>query len=440
MIGKSGGQEVRLFVVLCCPYSNKTEDYRALYSDLFSILLHIVDNANNIRWEKRWEKLRPINILNDKKIRSVTNPGRYADGAGLYLYVAKGGSKSWVYRWKRMGKRRELGLGGYPRVTLARARARAVEAREVILNGRDPIAERKRATEPTFVECVNLFLATMESQWRNEKHRHQWRMTLTKYCVPIANLPVSKIGTDEILTVLTPIWQSKHVTAARLRGRIERVLDFAFAKGWRTHPNPAIWRGNLKSVLPNHKNRTKNHHAALPYQEMPQFLNKLRSSESISSKALEFLILCAARTGEVLNATHDEISHNEAVWIVPGERMKMGKEHRVPLSPRALELSYEFKDVGRYCFPGPKLDGPMSNMAMAQLLKRVGYGHVTVHGFRSSFRDWAGDETNHTREVIEQALAHRLGDATERAYRRKDALEKRRQLMLDWEAFLNDIG
>ena len=336
------------------------------------------------------------------------------------------------------GSRHELGLGAYPTVTLAAARAGAAEYRLMIATGRDPLAEKKKEAEPTFAECADNFLASMEGSWRNSKHRAQWRMTLAEYCRPIATKRVSAIGTVEVLSVLVPIWTTMPETASRLRGRIERVLDFAKVKGWRSGENPALWRSHLKNVLPARRKLTRGHHAAMPYLDVPAFIERLRGLEALSSRALEFLILTAARSGEVLGAKWDEFDFEAGLWTVPAVRMKAGKEHRVPLSKPALAIVKALHELrtSEYVFPGHARGRPLSNMAFAKLLKRMKAGQVTPHGFRSAFRDWAGDTTSFPREVAEQALAHRVGDETERAYRRSDALEKRRKLMAAWADYL----
>lgn len=246
---------------------------------------------------------RPRHKLTNLEVKSISSPGRHSDGEGLYLYVKANGNKSWIFMWTPAGgSRREAGLGGYPNVSLARARALAESFRQKIADDRDPIEERRREAEPTFSECVDLFLDKFELQWRNEKHRAQWRMTLTEYCQPIASKRVSKIDTADVLRVLNPIWQEKQETASRLRGRIERVLDFAKVKGWRTGENPAIWRGNLKNVLPAREKLQRGHHAAMPYDQLQEFVVHLRQLDALAARALEFLILTAARSGEVLNA------------------------------------------------------------------------------------------------------------------------------------------
>jgi integrase len=303
-----------------------------------------------------------------------------------------------------------------------------------VADGRNPVAERKREAEPTFGECADKFLSSMESQWRNEKHRAQWRTTLDEYARPLRSMRVSDIGTDDVLKVLSPIWQDKAETASRLRGRIERVLDYAKVRGWRTGENPALWRGHLKSILPARQKLTRGHHAAMPYRDVPAFMEQLPSKDAMAARALEFLILTAARSGEVLGATWAEMDLEHRVWTVPAARMKAGKEHRVPLSARALAILAALNEtrISDFVFPGQRKDRPLSNMAFEMLMRRMNADAFTVHGFRSAFRDWAGDETHFSRDVAEQALAHRVGDATERAYRRADALDKRRKLMEAW--------
>lgn len=372
--------------------------------------------------------------LTDTECKAASKPGMLSDGGGLYLHVKPSGAKSWAFIWKQGGKRNEMGLGVYPTIRLAKARTLASENRQAVAEGRNPIAERKKEAEPTFAECADMFLASMEGQWRNEKHRAQWRMTLSEYAKPLGSKRVSEIGTDDVLKVLSPIWQDKAETASRLRGRIERVLDYAKARGWRTGENPALWRGHLKSILPVRQRLTRGHHAAMPYRDVPAFMEALPGKEAMAARALEFLILTAARSGEVLGATWDEMDLENGVWTVPASRMKAGKKHRVPLSERALAIVTALHEtrISPFVFPGQKKDRPLSNMAFEMLMRRMKADAFTAHGFRSAFRDWAGDETHFSRDVAEQALAHRVGDATEQAYRRADALDKRRKLMMAW--------
>lgn len=387
---------------------------------------------------------RSLHRITDTLARSNRlAPGRHSDGGGLYLNVKEGGSKSWMFLFKREGTRKGIGLGAYPAVSLAAARKKAEELRGVVASGKDPRSVMQEDAEPTFGECVEKFLASMEGQWRNEKHRGQWRMTLGEaYCKPLLEKKVSDVGTEDVLKVLNPIWTTKAETASRVRGRIERVLDYAKARGWRSGENPALWRGHLKSILPSRLKLTRGHHAALPYHEIPKFVALLRERDAMAARALEFLVLTAARSGEVLGARWEEFDLDKKVWTVPAHRMKAARAHRVPLSSAALDLVKELHQfrVSEYVFRGQRDSAPLSGMAMEMQLRRMGFDRVTVHGFRSSFRDWAGEETDYAREIAEAALAHVVGDATERAYRRSDALERRRGLMQLWSEFVGGPG
>jgi integrase len=384
---------------------------------------------------------KEVRKLSARGTATVTKPGRHSDGAGLYLNVTETGARSWVFMWKVAGRRREMGLGSARDVPLARAREMAAEYRTIVSAGRDPLQLRaeSRATErqvPTFGECADEFVAAKQSEWRNEKHRAQWAMTLIKYAAPLRKHPVDAIDTAAVLSVLKPIWQTRPETASRFRGRIEQVLDAAKAQGHRTGENPARWRGHLDKLLAKRQKLTRGHHAAMPYAEVPEFLGRLRErqAESVSALALEFAILTAARSGEVLGMRWQEIDKVTNVWTVPAQRMKTAREHRVPLSPRALAVLKEAAKArtGDFVFPGSHSGRPLSVMAMEMVLRRMNLDSVTVHGFRSAFRDWAGNETHFAREVAEAALAHVIGDAAEQAYRRGDALEKRRALMEAW--------
>lgn len=387
---------------------------------------------------------RTLHRLSDTLARSSQlKAGRHADGGGLYLNVKETGARSWLFLFTSDGSRKAIGLGPYPDVTLAKARKKADELRKARADGLDPRTVAAPKFEPTFDDCVDQYLQSMEGQWKNEKHRAQWRMTLgPAYCGPLLQKNVGTISTDDVLKVLTPIWSSKAETAARLRGRIERVLDFARARGWRTGENPAVWRGHLKSILPARQKLTRGHHAALPYTDVPHFVVDLRARSSMAARALEFLILTAARSGEVLGARWDEIDLEKSIWTIPAARMKAGRTHRVPLSTTAMALLQDLLGElsSDYVFPGHKDGKPLSAMSMEMQLRRMNRHDITVHGFRSSFRDWAGEETNFAREVAEAALAHVVGDATERAYRRSDALEKRRILMEEWDCFVTGVS
>ncbi|TCR07355.1 site-specific integrase [Neorhizobium sp. JUb45] len=382
-----------------------------------------------------------LNKLSARGVASIVKPGRHGDGGGLYLVVDKSGAKRWVFLYRRDDKLREMGLGGLKSVTLARARELASEARTNLQAGIDPIAAKNSSAPvavPTFGDEADAFIAAMAPQFRNAKHLDQWKMTLKEYAAPLRPKRVDEISTIDVLEVLKPIWLTKPETAGRLRGRIERVLDAASAKGHRSGQNPALWRGHLANLLPKRKKLSRGHHAAMPYEDVPAFVTDLRERDAMAARALEFTILTAARTGETFGATWREIDLKAAVWIIPAERMKAGREHRVPLTPRAVEILTELAGLkdgpGAFVFPGWKEGRPLSIMAMDMLLRRMKID-FTVHGFRSSFRDWAGEETTFPREVAEAALAHVIGDETERAYRRGDALEKRRKLMSAWTSY-----
>jgi integrase len=340
--------------------------------------------------------------------------------------------------WKTGGKRREMGLGPLRDVPLAKARERAAEARQKLADGLDPIAARdNKPRVMTFGEVADALIESMSSSWRNEKHRAQWKMTLSVYCEPLRAKPVTEIGTEDVLKVLKPLWTAKPETASRLRGRIERVFDFARARGQIAGENPARWRGHLDAILPKRAKLTRGHHKAMPFDVVPTFVAALRERDGIAARALEFAILTAARSGEVFGASWEEFDLEARVWTVPAARMKAGREHRVPLSARAVEILrvMEQQRLSELVFPGTKPGRPLSVMALEMVLRRMKVD-VTVHGFRSAFRDWAGERTHFPREVAEAALAHLVGDAVERAYRRGDALEKRRELMDAWARFV----
>jgi integrase len=369
-------------------------------------------------------------------------PGRYCDGRGLWLVVSPSGARKWVVRFTFAGRVTEMGLGGRG-TTLAEARKKADEARKVIAAGRNPIetkreAERLAAAKPTFGKCADALLAAKASEWRNEKHRQQWAMTLETHAAPLRSRPVDEIDTEAVLGVLQPLWRATPETASRLRGRIEAVLDAARAKGYisRNEANPARWRGHLDKLLAKRQKLTRGHHAAMAFDDVPEFIVKLRERQATAAMALEFLILTAARSGEVLGARWAEFDLESKVWTIPAARMKAEREHRVPLSSRALAILEAVAKgrTGVFVFPGQRPGKPLSGMAMEMVLRRMSVD-VTVHGFRSSFRDWGGEATSFPRELAEAALAHVSGDATGRAYRRGDALDKRRGLMEAWANF-----
>ena len=379
-------------------------------------------------------------------VRQVNKPGRYHDGAGLYLQVRSAQEKSWLFRYHR-NKPRWMGLGRLRDVSLTEARTAAAKCRKQLLAGIDPLETRQvvrrqalleTAARVTFKDATDRFIASHQVAWRNVKHHSQWRNTLSTYAYPVfGHIAVGAIDTGLIVKALEPFWISKPETASRLRGRIERVLDWAKARGYRQGENPARWRGHLDHLLPaRRKVRAVRHHAALPYTEIPGFMGELRAREGVSARALEFTVLTACRTGEAIGARWDEIDLAAKVWTVPADRMKADKEYTVPLSQRAVEILTELlRDTSGFLFPGAKEGKPISNMAMLELLRGMKGKGFTVHGFRSSFRDWAGDCTNFSREIIEHALAHKIKDKAEASYRRSDALEKRRQLMVTWCAY-----
>lgn len=386
--------------------------------------------------------------LTARAVQAQKVPGYYSDGDGLYLQVAPGGSRSWIYRYQRKGRRREMGLGPIDAISLAEAREKVIAARRVLAAGADPIDERRAERSKAEVASVNLvtfkeaaerYIAAHKAGWRNPKHRAQWSSTLESYVYPhFGALAVQAVDVGVVLQAIEPIWSTKPETAGRVRGRIEAILDWAKARGYRDGENPARWRGHLENLLPAlSKVRRVEHHAALPFAEMATFLAELREQGGVTSRALEFTILTGARTGEALGARWDEIDFAKRLWVIPYERMKAGKEHRVPLAGLAMAIIEEMSKIrlGKFIFPGGRADRPLSNMSMLMLLRRMGRTDLTVHGFRSSFRDWAAERTNFAREVCEMALAHATGDAVEVAYRRGDLFQKRRQLADAWAKF-----
>lgn len=386
--------------------------------------------------------------LSALEVSRLTAPGHHAVGgiAGLYLYVLDTGARSWVLRTMVGTKRRHMGLGGYPDVPLAQAREKARAAKSEVSQGVDPIVKRieqatqlkaKQATQKTFEEAAKAYIETHEKTWKNPKHRAQWGSTLKTYAYPhIGALLIKDIDQEHVLKVLEPIWKTKTETATRLRGRIESVLDWATTRKYRSGENPARWRGHLQKLLPApSKIQQVVNHKAVPYEDMAQFMADLRTREGHAARALEFAILCASRSGEVRGARWSEIDQEKAIWIIPAERMKAGKEHRVPLSTPAVKM---LKALPRSAssdlvFPGSH-DKPLSDMSLTAVMRRMEVDAVP-HGFRSTFRDWVGDCTEYPRDVAEFALAHTLSSKVEAAYRRSDALEKRRQMMEDWANF-----
>lgn len=394
--------------------------------------------------------VKKINRLSARAVATLTKPGRHADGGGLYLRIDPGGAKRWIFMWERTvaGRRvqHEASLGSTLAVPLAMAREKAAECRALLANGIDPLEARKAAKarrdgRRTFGQVASTFLAAKGCGWRNKKHRAQWKMTLEVYAKSLWPMAVDAVDTEAVLGVLQPIWQAKPETASRLRGRVEAVLDAARVQGFREGENPARWRGHLDKLLPRAKRLSRGHHAAIPYEDIPDFMKRLRGQAGIGALALRFVILTAARSGEVRGATWAEIDINNRLWVVPAARMKAGREHRVPLGAGAMDILAHVRPLANdddvLIFPGQRRGRPLSDMTLEVVLRRMSV-KATPHGFRSSFRDWAGDKTHFQREIAEAALAHVSGDATEQAYRRGDALEKRRGLMEAWEGFCNE--
>ena len=380
--------------------------------------------------------------LTDFVIQKKSKAGRYTDDKtkGLHLWVKPSMQKYWVFRYTFKGKRQGMGLGVYPEVTLKMAREKAIVARLAVNQGVSPIQAKKQASHlqeaskaPTFRDFALDYIETMKPKWRNEKHADQWVSTVTAYAFPvIGDLPLDEIDTTHILQILQPIWLTKSETASRLRGRIERILSASITRKYRIAVNPAMWKGHLENLMPPPKSSDK-HHEALPYDQLPEFMATLREMDSLSALALEFTILNASRTGEVIKGLRSEVK--EGVWTIPGSRMKAGKPHQVPLNQRAVDIltiTQSLDPDSQYLFS--RNSKPLSNMAMLMMARRQRAG-LTVHGFRSTFRDWISEETEHSPEVAEMALAHTIGNKVERAYRRGNLMEARRRLMNDWASF-----
>jgi integrase len=382
-------------------------------------------------------------------VRQARRPGLYGDGGGLFLQVNRNGSKSWIYRYKVAGKHRLMGLGPLHSVSLAEAREAARVCRQMRLAGVDPIDKRRAervqqrlaaARSLSFAECAAAYIRVHEAGWRDEKSARQWTASISTHVEPVfGEAPVQAVDTALVMKALEAIWISKPETARRVRSRIESILDWATAHGYRQGENPARWRGHLENLLPLRSKITRvEHHPALPYRELGAFMAELRGEQGIGAAALEFCILTAARTGEVIGARWQEIDLAERLWVVPAARIKSGHEHRVPLCDTALAILEKMTSVrhGEFVFPGGRAPGrPMGHMAMLRVLSRMGRGQLSVHGFRSSFRDWCAEQTNFPAEAAEMALAHAVGDKVEAAYRRGDMFEIRRRLMQAWANF-----
>lgn len=376
---------------------------------------------------------REVDRLNWKRVQGLREPGMYADGRGLYLRIDQTAARRWVFIFQYGGRRREMGLGSAEGQKLAEVRAKAEEARAVLKSGQDPIAERRKAAEPPpdnrFSTIALSLMDNLEEGWRSPKQRGQWEASLKQHAPKIWEADVQAVDTEMVLTALQPIWTKKRETASRVRSRIERVLSAAKARGLRTGENPALWRGHLDQLLTRSR-RDKGHHAAMAYDDVPAFVTRLRERSSISARALEFAIFTAARSGEVRGATWEEI--DGGLWIIPGDRMKGGREHRVPLNEGAGAVLEGIAPDIRQGFIFPGFKGALTDMALSMVMRKMDVTDATPHGFRSAFKDWAVDRTSFADEISEEALAHVVGSAVRQAYRRGNAMEKRAALMAAW--------
>jgi integrase len=396
---------------------------------------------------------RKFNQLSARKVESLKEHGVYADGGGLYLQITRTGAKSWLYRFMLNGQARAMGLGATHIVSLKEAREAALECRKIVAGGIDPIESRRaeRAEQAastakvmTFRQCAEQYIADHQSGWKNPKHGSQWQNTLVSYVYPVfGDLPVEEVDTNLVIKAVKPIWETKTETASRVRGRIESVLNWAKARNLRDGENPAQWKGHLNNLLPaKSKVQKVEHFSALDYQDIGQFMEELRKQQNVSSLGLQLLILTAARTGEVRGAKWSELDLANKLWTIPAERTKTSTEHRVPLSPSAINILMEVEKLkdSDFVFPGGKPRTPLSDGAFIQLLKRMDRKGITAHGFRSSFRDWVAEQTAYPRDVAEMALGHATPNKVEAAYLRTDFFDKRRRLMDDWDTYCSTVG
>lgn len=384
--------------------------------------------------------------LNANEIKAMNEPGMHSDGMGLYLKITKDDTKSWIHRFKCNGRRRDMGLGLLKIISLAEARSLVIDNHKLIAKGIDPIDKRRESSNtriPIFDECAEQVIASKRAGWNNPKSEGQWTTSLKTYASPVmGRVPVDQITTEHVLKVLTPIWATKNETASRVRSRIEIILNWAKVKGYFTGENPAVWRGHLEHLFakPSKVKKVK-HHEAMPYNSIAGFMTELTPKQSISAKALQFTILTACRTSEVTGASWDEIDMGNMTWTIPDERMKMDKPHTVPLSEQAIALLESLLNQTGWLFPSPHYGKHISNMSMLNLLKRsMGYSKLTVHGFRSTFRDWTANETSTQNHIAEMALAHSISSGAEKSYRRGDLLKKRAILMQAWANYCTDTS
>ncbi len=391
--------------------------------------------------------VRQTRKLSALEVARIKDIGKHPLGEGLYLQVSKSGSRSWLFRYSITKKSTWMGLGSCNVVSLAEVRAKTLSLRKALLDGVNPLLQKnlleqaQRLSEAkliTFDECANRYISAHKSGWKNKKHISQWENTLKTYVSPVfGNVSIQDVDTALVMRVLEPIWDTKNETADRVRGRIERIIGWATVQKYRIGNNPALWRGHLDNLLAMRKKvRKVEHHSALPFKDLADFMTSLRKIESVASLALEFTILTATRTSEALNAKWDEFNIEDKYWLIPAERMKAGVEHKVPLSEEAVKIlrTLEARAINEFVFPGKKKTKPLSNMAMLQIIRRLGF-NVTTHGFRSTFRDWAAECTYFGNEVVEKALAHTISNKVEAAYRRGDLFDKRRKLMNTWAEY-----
>ena len=388
---------------------------------------------------------RQINKLSDRQVKAEKRPGRFADGNGLYLQVSQSGAKSWLFRFMQDGRSREMGLGSTNAVSLAEARTTAIECKRLLRDGIDPINDRKerlfktkaeKKDALTFKHCAKEYLKAHSASWKSDRHAEIWASSVKRYAEPvIGEMPINLVDHGHIMRVLDPIWRTKTETAKKLRGRLESILDWATVQDYRKGENPARWKGHLDKLLPKPSEVSKvKHFPALPYQEINAFMDELRQREAPSALALRLIILTATRSGELRGAVWPEFNLANATWTIPAERMKAGKEHTVPLCPEAVSILEALPRMANtdHLFTGAKSGKPLSDVVFKKLMERMNRVGITTHGFRSTFRDWAAEQTSFPREVIENALAHRLKDKAEAAYFRSNLLNKRRELMNKW--------
>ncbi len=378
-----------------------------------------------------------LHKLTATKAKAISKTGRHSDGAGLYLRVQGGGRKSWSFMWKRDGVQRELGLGSFQDVSLKLARTKAQTARDALANDDDPRTALRPPQVMTFLDAAKACLAARNLDSMNAKTKRKWERTAYELAKSLHRKPVAEVTREDVFRVISPIWKATPETGRIVRSQLEIIFNYAKGRNWRQAENPALWKGGLDSVLAPVNRASVKHHAAMPYDDFPAFMERLRERKAVAARALEYTILTAVRTSETLNCVISEFDLQAGTCTIPAERMKSGRAHVVPLSDRALEIVTDMRaaPVSEFIFPGQRANRPLSNMSMTMLLRRMGIDDVTVHGMRSTFRDWTGDRTRYAREVAEAALSHSIGNAVERSYRRGDALEKRRALMRDWATF-----